>query len=241
MISKLVLAEHKVAAALISAVVVAGLGLGIWTANSILPYPADAIPAPHIGHFTMCSIPMWLQTQDRSVRWLGDCMGQLYSPPPEMRLGRGTVLAIGCRPGGCPLGVFLYSTSPKSWRPRGSTTTPITSKRWGLVRLRSGLPLGPTSTAHRHQTVPSPMVVPRSSCSYRQVPDGLCPEPDILETINPRADPVNPFEGDGCGNHGAASSPRGGLIPTAAGRAGGGPSLGGPVTRWTGPRERRRS
>ncbi len=113
MISKLVLAEHKVAAALISAVVVAGLGLGIWTANSILPYPADAIPAPHIGHFTMCSIPMWLQTQDRSVRWLGDCMGQLYSPPPEMRLGRGTVLAIGCRPGGCPLGVFLYSTSPK--------------------------------------------------------------------------------------------------------------------------------
>ncbi len=113
MISKLVLAEHKVAAALISAVIVAGLGFGIWSVNSILPYPADAIPAPHIGHFTMCSIPMWLQTQNRSVRWLGDCMGQLYSPPPEMKLDRGTTFAIGCRLEGCPLRGFLYSTAPK--------------------------------------------------------------------------------------------------------------------------------
>lgn len=111
MISKLVLAEHKIAAVLISAVIAVGLGFGIWGVTSILPYPADAIPAPQLGHFTFCSIPMWLQTQDRSVRWLGDCMGQLYSPPTEMKLGTGVVFAIGCLPRMCPGQVLLSSTA----------------------------------------------------------------------------------------------------------------------------------
>lgn len=119
MISKLALAEHKVAAALISAAVVAGLGFGIWGVNSVLPYPADAIPAPQLGHFTFCQIPMWLQTQERSVRWLGDCMGELYSPPAEMKLGQGTVFAIGCLPRMCPRHLLLSSSAARIVEPRG--------------------------------------------------------------------------------------------------------------------------
>ncbi|MGA9775713.1 MAG: hypothetical protein WBU92_07305 [Candidatus Dormiibacterota bacterium] len=111
MISKLILTEHKVATALVSAVIVVGVGFGIWGVTSILPYPADAIPAPQLGHFTFCSIPMWLQTQDRTVRWLGDCMGELYSPAAEMKMGRGTVFAIGCLAGRCSGQVLLSSTA----------------------------------------------------------------------------------------------------------------------------------
>lgn len=117
--SKVIMAEHKVAAAIVSAVILLGLGFGIWGATSVLPYPADAIPAPQLGHFTFCSIPMWLQTQDRSVRWLGDCMGELYSPPAEMKLGQGIVFAIGCLPRMCPQLLRLSSAAVRVVEPQG--------------------------------------------------------------------------------------------------------------------------
>ena len=111
--------KHKVVASVGAVVVALGLGFGIWGATSVLPYPADAIPAPQLGHFTFCSIPMWLQTQDRSVRWLGDCMGELYSPPAEMKLGQGIVFAIGCLPRTCPRHLALSSSAVRIVAPRG--------------------------------------------------------------------------------------------------------------------------
>ncbi len=111
--------RSKPAAMLISAAAVVALGLDILAANSILPYPDKAIPAPKLGHFTMCQVPMWLQTQDRTVRWLGDCLGQLYSPPAELVVNRGTYLAIGCRHGACLLPPILRSSRPSVVRPSG--------------------------------------------------------------------------------------------------------------------------
>ena len=118
-VTQLIVMKHKVTTAVVSLVILLGLGLSIWGVNSILPYPADAIPAPQLGHFTFCSIPMWLQTQDRSVRWLGDCMGELGSPPTEMKLGQGTVFAIGCLPRMCPELIQLSSAASRVVAPQG--------------------------------------------------------------------------------------------------------------------------
>lgn len=105
--------------AIVSLGILFGVGFGIWGASSILPYPADAIPAPQLGHFTMCSIPMWLQTQDRSVKWLGDCMGELYSPPAEMKMVQGAVFAIGCVAKRCPERLRLSSSATRVVEPQG--------------------------------------------------------------------------------------------------------------------------
>ena len=67
----------------------------------------------------MCQVPMWLQTQDRTVRWLGDCLGQLYSPPAELVVDRGTYLAIGCRHGACVRPPILRSSRPSVVRSSG--------------------------------------------------------------------------------------------------------------------------
>lgn len=111
--------RHKLIASIRAALIALGLGLGIWGATSVLPHPANAIPEPQLGHFAMCSILMWLHTQDRSVRWLGDCVGQLYSPPAEMRLNQGTVFAIGCLPGECPELLRLSSAAGRVVSPQG--------------------------------------------------------------------------------------------------------------------------
>jgi hypothetical protein len=104
--------QHKTAIAVISALVVVGVGFSVWASTNLLPYPANAIPAPHLPPFSRCQPPMWLQTQSRLAERLGDCPGQLYSPPFTMKLAEGTVFAIGCFPHACARLSNLYSSAP---------------------------------------------------------------------------------------------------------------------------------
>jgi len=110
--SRLALARHKTAIATISALVALGVGLSVWGVTSLLPYPANAIPAPHLPPFSRCQPPMWLRTQSRLAERLGDCPGQLYSPPVTMKLAEGSVFAIGCFPHDCAGLPDLYSSTP---------------------------------------------------------------------------------------------------------------------------------
>ncbi len=48
--------RYKRAVMLMSTAAVVALGLGIFAANLILPDPDNAIPAPNLGHFTMCQV-----------------------------------------------------------------------------------------------------------------------------------------------------------------------------------------
>ncbi len=110
--SRLALARHKTVIATISALVALGVGLSVWGVTSLVPYPANAIPAPHLPPFSRCQPPMWLQTQSRLAERLGDCPGQLYSPPVTMKLAEGGVFAIGCFPHACARLPILYSSAP---------------------------------------------------------------------------------------------------------------------------------
>ena len=112
MMSRLALAQHKTVLAVVSALVALGIGLSVWGVTSLLPYPANAIPAPHLPPFSRCQPPMWLETQSRSVKLLGNCLGQLYSPPVTMKLAEGTVFALGCFRHAWARLPNLYSSAP---------------------------------------------------------------------------------------------------------------------------------
>jgi hypothetical protein len=117
--SRLAVAQHKTVLGVVSALVALGIGLSVWAGTSLLPYPANAIPAPHLT-FSFCKVPMWLQTQSRSVKLLGNCMGQLYAPPTQMKVTKDTVFAIGCLPGGCPLRPVLTSSASNRVESQGA-------------------------------------------------------------------------------------------------------------------------
>ncbi len=90
-------ARHPRAAAGIPALAVVGVGLWLWVSANLLPYPSGAIPAPTFP-FSFCSQPLWLRTQFHETERLGDCLGQLFWPPPTIRVAPGEVFAIGCLP-----------------------------------------------------------------------------------------------------------------------------------------------
>ena len=71
------MAQHKTAVAVISALVVLGVGLSVWASTDLLPYSANVIPAPRLPPFSRCQPPMWLQTQSRLAERLGDCPCQV--------------------------------------------------------------------------------------------------------------------------------------------------------------------
>ncbi len=73
-------------------------------------FSARDIPAPHLKA-VMCAPPMWLRTQAGRTDWLGNCVGQLPTPPARISLTRGTVFAVGCVPRACRVLPALRSSA----------------------------------------------------------------------------------------------------------------------------------